>query len=1320
MKVKRKHIHLFIISALAVFLFTPQTINAAPPPGFEVQTVASGLNLPTAIRFAPDGRIFVAEKAGVVRIIKNGVLQSTPFIDLGDVNDYGDRGLLSIELDPDFSMNGYVYLLYTFENNPANYEGPKTGRLVRVTASGDTAVSGSEVVLLGTVGGDASAPSCENQPVGADCIPSDGSSHTVADVRFGPDGKIYVSTGDAASFDVVDPLAHRAQNLESLAGKVLRINPDGTAPADNPFYTGDSTANRSKVFAYGFRNPFRFEFRPANGSLYLGDVGWFSWEEVNNVIAGGNYGWPCREGAVQNPGGYNCAVENPVDPLYAYAHDVNGAGSVTGGVFIPGGSYPAEFADTYLFGDFAQNWIKRLVVDTGDNLISVEDFMDDAGGPVAFEVDSDGNINYLSIYTGELRKIVSVEGNRNPIAAASASPISGLAPLGVAFSSASSTDPDGDPLTFLWDFGNGASSTDPNPTYTYAADGTYTATLTAEDGNGGSDTDAVTIIVGNLSPTAEIVNPPNNSFYSPGQIIPLEGNGTDPEDGALPDSAYEWQITIQHNTHIHFYQTLTGKNPSFVGPDDGTMEGVYVKVELTVTDSVGLTDTASIDMYPAPPQSVDPYHVQTTVSPSSLVVGEPLTITTLVGNRGAPDPILVDIEVFDGAGQKIAQAFYDNEIIGTNEAATYTLDWTPTEAGAYRAAVGLIFAGWQGLYEWTNEATLFTVTDTPTTGTIGSLEFDGVDDYVDTEWWDIEEPQGFTLEARFTADTVDGDSYFIAKAAGTSTPDYDWFFGLREVSPTEATLVFMLEADGVEAELTGGSVLPGEFVHASAVYDNTTMRIYKNGMEVASQPMTGVVAKSGNVVWLGNAPNDPAVGAFDGTFDEVRVWNEPQSAEEILQFQGELTQKEFGLIKDWRFNEGFGQFAIDSSNSGHHGILGSTTSTDVNDPTFIGGLYAPGGTFSPTHVGTVVSPSSLAAGGTTTITTTVRNAGDGAGFMIVNIEVTDESGAQVYQAFFDGEGFAPGETREFSTEWTPAADGTYGISIGLVKLFWEDIYEWTTDALSITVTSTTAGPVLPVHSGTAVGPNPVPVGGAATIATDITNTGGAGNVLVNMEVYDAGVKVAQEFYDNEPFAAGETRQFTMTFTPTHEGGYGVAVGLFEPGWTGMYEWIADAASFSAEVASSTPSGVPIYDDALAPGWTSWSWDTTVDFAHTATVFSGTSAIEATYGAPWAGVYLHHDGFDTTGFGVLTFAIHGGSVGGQGLQVRPYDASFAELPALPLSNYLPGGTPAAGNWTEVSIPLSDLGIADAVFSGFVVQGTTGEIEPTFYLDDIALE
>jgi glucose/arabinose dehydrogenase len=378
--------------------------------GFVDELVVAGLEVPVAFARLPDGRVLVAEKAGVVRVVRDGQVLPDAFIDLRDrVNDYWDRGLLGIAADPAFADTGYVYLFYVHENDPFSYTGPKTSRLIRVTADGDTASVDSLVVLLGAAG----EASCLDLPAGADCIPADGASHNGGALRFGPDGTLWVATGDASSFATVDPRALRAQDLDSLAGKLLRVGRDGRGLPDNPFWTGDATAVRSRVWAYGFRNPFRFTLRPSTGRPYVGDVGAQAWEELNVARPGGNHGWPCYEGPAPQPGYQQLAAcqalmaQGPgavAAPLTGYPHRTATA-SITGGAFYTGTSFPDLYRGVYFFGDFSRETLHYVAVDADDQAAGpIRGFATGVAGPVDVQTDAE-SVWYLAVNTGELHRI---------------------------------------------------------------------------------------------------------------------------------------------------------------------------------------------------------------------------------------------------------------------------------------------------------------------------------------------------------------------------------------------------------------------------------------------------------------------------------------------------------------------------------------------------------------------------------------------------------------------------------------------------------------------------------------------------------------------------------------------------------------------------------------------------------------------------------------------------------------------------------------------------------------------------------------------------
>ena len=567
-------------------------------PGFASEVVTENLSLATGLAFTPDGRIFIAEKGGAIKVVKDGVLLSEPLVILTDVNTFGDRGLIGLAVDPNFINNGYIYVSYTFENSPGfNIAGPKTGRIVRLTVVGDTASESSKLILVGSVGGSAASPSCEDYAVTDDCIASDSNSHSVGGLRFGSDGKLYAALGDGADFSAIDPRALRAQNIDALAGKILRINTDGTAPSDNPFYDGNPNSNRSKVYALGLRNAFRFNFHPTTNLLYAGDVGWGSWEEVNRIVAGGNYGWPCREGNVATS--YDCTPSSiHTNPLYTYAHNSSGAGSVIGGSFPSSSAYPTQYANSLFIGDYAQMWMKRLVLNaSGTAVISIEDFIPDSVWPVEIITGPDGNIYYLDIVFGSLNRIIHTNGNRKPIVNISSNKNSGSTPLNVTFSSSGTQDPDGDSISYNWQFGDGAFSTLANPSHNFTSNGVFNTALTVTDQHGAENTKSIKIFAGNQAPVANITNPSSGSLYKPLENITVSGEGFDKEDGSLSPSALSWRVLLHHNTHIHTLTQAAGTSSVTFTADDHNSSDVYIEVVLTVTDSLGLSSTQSINMY---------------------------------------------------------------------------------------------------------------------------------------------------------------------------------------------------------------------------------------------------------------------------------------------------------------------------------------------------------------------------------------------------------------------------------------------------------------------------------------------------------------------------------------------------------------------------------------------------------------------------------------------------------------------------------------------------------------------------------------------------
>jgi len=329
----------------------------SPPPGggtFLASVLVSGLAQPTAMALLPDGRVLVCEQGGTLRVIKAGVLLPAPFLTVA-VSATGERGLIGVTVDPAFATNGYVYVHYTAPTpSPHN-------RVSRFTASGDLALPGSESILLNL--NDLSTAT----------------NHNGGALHFGPDAKLYLGVGDNAN-------GSNAQNLTNLLGKLLRLNPDGSVPADNPLLA-QTTGQNQLIWALGLRNPYTFAFQPGTGRLFINDVGQSAWEEVNQGRAGANYGWPATEGPTPNPA-YDA-------PRYAYPHSggtVNGCSIVGAAFYAPAvQAFPSTFLNQFLFMDYCGGWLRTLDPATGD----VRDWMTGFSNPVDLRVAEDGSVLVL-------------------------------------------------------------------------------------------------------------------------------------------------------------------------------------------------------------------------------------------------------------------------------------------------------------------------------------------------------------------------------------------------------------------------------------------------------------------------------------------------------------------------------------------------------------------------------------------------------------------------------------------------------------------------------------------------------------------------------------------------------------------------------------------------------------------------------------------------------------------------------------------------------------------------------------------------------------
>lgn len=577
------------------------------PPGFISQTVIADWDLATGVTFAPDGRGFVWEKGGRVWLVEDGVKSAQPLIDIHDeVGNWRDYGLLGFAIDPDFYNNGYIYLLYVvdyyhlthfgqpdYDPDADEYFHDTIGRLTRYTcnaADGFRSVDySSRLVLVG-----------ESISTG---FPHLHQSHGVGMVFFGEDGSLMATCGDGASYSTIDDGgfnsgssntgladgiitlkedvgAYRSQLVDSLSGKVIRIDPaTGDGLPDNPFYdAAEPRAPRSRVWALGLRNPFRAAIRPGTGQrhhfpgvIYIGDVGWNLWEDLNVCKGPGvNFGWPVYEGMdlqndyatrptanqdAPNPlfGMGGCTQEfftfhdlivqdtldpnpswpNPCDPgqqipatiprfvhkrpaidwrhgsgpsrgsyyvgfesRYKNLADPNspipgpnfGGNTSTAGVWYTGASFPPEYHNTFFHGDYVSGWVRNFVFDENNDAVLVRDFASEGSIAVVCMAlhPIDGDLYYIDYDdsgTSRLGRFRYVSDNLPPIAVAAVDPQYGPIPLTVQFTGSESSDPEGQSLTFEWDFGDGTPpSRLPDPLHTYllediSAQGTITARI---------------------------------------------------------------------------------------------------------------------------------------------------------------------------------------------------------------------------------------------------------------------------------------------------------------------------------------------------------------------------------------------------------------------------------------------------------------------------------------------------------------------------------------------------------------------------------------------------------------------------------------------------------------------------------------------------------------------------------------------------------------------------------------------------------------------------------------------------------------------------
>jgi len=661
------------------------------PPGFQADTLdiprynepgqnwITGLQSPTAIDFAPDGRMFVTDKNGRIKTFSS-VNDQTPTLtaDLTrDVQSRGDRGLLGMKLDPAYPDQPYVYVSYTYDapiggtapspspnthsvsggdgcsEQPPNYDQcVASGRVARIRLDPLTGVASN-------AGGTADQPTNPPQVVLVNNWCQQFASHSIGDLEFDSSGMLLIGGGDGANYTTADygqfanpcgdPTneggALRSQDWRSsgdplgYSGSIIRVDPHAT-PAD-PTQPGAGT-----VLAYGLRNPFRFEVRPGTTELYIGDVGWDTWEEIDGgttSLAPGqqplNFGWPCYEGSAVQPeysalgqahaplcqSLYASPAGTVTNPLFSYQHgdpaadsgdncQVNQGSAMSGlafyqsGLAPPGHAFPADYAGALFIADASRGciWTIRPGTGGGPDPSTVAEFAshpdDEVFVPVDITQGPDGALYIPDIWDDSITRIAYFGDNAPPVAKLSADRVYGPTPLQVHLDASGSTDPEGGDLHYAWDLdGDGHfddGSDQPTETQVYGSASNITASVRVTDALGNFSRAHLIVFPGDLGPPAPSIDTPAASLqWTVGDTIAYSGHATDP-DGDTP--RLDWEILIRHcPSACHTHQL--GTNPNSSG---GTVvaplheDPSHLQLRLTATDSRGMSTTATRDLYP--------------------------------------------------------------------------------------------------------------------------------------------------------------------------------------------------------------------------------------------------------------------------------------------------------------------------------------------------------------------------------------------------------------------------------------------------------------------------------------------------------------------------------------------------------------------------------------------------------------------------------------------------------------------------------------------------------------------------------------------------
>lgn len=590
-----------------LFSFFQQAISASLPDGFTEQVIVENID-PVGMTITPDGRILIVEKDGIIRIVKDDIILEDPFLEI-PVDNYNERGLQNIILDPLFEINNYVYIFYTSTRG--------TNVVSRFTVNGDFALAESEVILF------------ESDPIS-------GAIHNGGGMVIDSDRKLYFGFGESG-------VGENANDLTNVLGKVMRINLDGSIPEDNPFYNTLEGKNKA-IYAYGFRNPFSMDIDYNTGQILVTDVGGGRWEEVNMLEPGVNFGWPTIEGYKES---WQTEPDNHQTPYYAFYHDQGRCAIVGASFYKPSGlfTFPEEYWNKFFFADYCSGEMFYIDPATGDY---EGIFATNLDRLVSIKVADNGDMYYLqrsgigdgsigdntSTTEGSLIRI-KYTGSGEPFITRQPSSQTIVIGEDAQFNVLASGFA---PLTYSWKVNGEQAGSDTsklileNPGIELN-EAEISVTISNQEGLVYSDT-AILYISNNTRPEPEITSPEDGAKYRAGETLQLTGTAIDNEDGTLDSEKLSWKIDFHHDEHFHPAMfTTTGNNLTYAIPNFGeTSPNVWYRVHLTATDSEGFSKTVYKDVFPYKSHfSIQTYPQGAPVKLDGKEIGSDTTVESVVG-----------------------------------------------------------------------------------------------------------------------------------------------------------------------------------------------------------------------------------------------------------------------------------------------------------------------------------------------------------------------------------------------------------------------------------------------------------------------------------------------------------------------------------------------------------------------------------------------------------------------------------------------------------------------------------------------------------------